>query len=62
MKSDTDSVYLKAAISETITIVKNPLEVQSQISGNDADVKQVLYSLKLPLLEIHKNVQALKGE
>lgn len=38
----------------------NLLEVKRQVCGNDADVKQVLHVLKLTLLEVTEDVQALQ--
>lgn len=42
------------------SIYKNLLEVKGQISGDDADVKQVLHVLKLTLLEVAEDVQGLQ--
>lgn len=39
---------------------KNLLEVKGQISGDDADVKQVLHVLELALLEVAEDVQGLR--
>lgn len=44
-----------------VRFLHNLLEVQSQISGDDADVKQVLYGLKLTLLKVAEDIQALKS-
>lgn len=35
------------------------LEVQGEISGNDADFKQMLHRLKLTLLEVLEDIQVL---
>ena len=40
--------------------VRYLLEVERQISGDDADVKQVLYRFELSLLEVAENVEALE--
>ena len=42
------------------SIYENLLEVKGQISGDDADVKQVLHVLKLALLEVAEYVQGLQ--
>lgn len=39
---------------------KNLLEVEGQICGNDADIEQVLHVLKLTLLQVAEDVQALR--
>ena len=41
---------------------ENLLEVKCQVSGDDADVKHVLYVLKLTLLEVAEDVQGLRGD
>ncbi|TNN50287.1 hypothetical protein EYF80_039512 [Liparis tanakae] len=38
----------------------NLLEVKRQVGGDDADVEQVLHVLKLLLLEVAEDVQALR--
>ncbi len=42
------------------SISENLLDVKSEISGNDANVEQVLHMLKLALLEVAEDVQALQ--
>lgn len=41
---------------------ENLLEVKGQVSGNDADVEQVLHRLKLTLLEVAEDVQVLQRD
>lgn len=43
-----------------LTVAANLLEVKRQICGDDADVEQVLHILKLTLLEVAEDVQALR--
>lgn len=39
---------------------KDLLEIQGQVGGDNADVKQVLHMLKLALLEVAEDVQYLQ--
>lgn len=39
---------------------ENALEIKGQVGGNDANIKQVLHGLKLPLLEVAEDVETLQ--
>lgn len=49
----------KSALSSLRTL-KHLLEIQGQVGGNNADVKQVLHMLKLALLKVAEDVQYLQ--